>query len=66
MIIDILDWNLSYTDLIDWVIENNVVLDAIDGYGDRWGTGTKYIFQNEEDFIAFKLKFTKTPNNYSI
>jgi len=58
MIIDILDWDLTYSDLIDWISENDVELDAINGYGGR-GPSTKYMFRNEEDLIAFKLKFAK-------
>ena len=61
MIIDILEWELIYTDLIEWVAENDIVLDAINGYGG--GASTKYTFRNEEDFVAFKLKFAK--NNRS-
>ena len=57
MIIDILDWDLTYTELVDWVSENDITLDAINGYGG--GASTKYTFRDEEDFIAFKLKFAK-------
>jgi hypothetical protein len=58
MIVDILDWDLTYTELIEWVSDNNVDLDAINGYGGR-GPSTKYVFRREEDFVAFKLKFAK-------
>ena len=57
MIIDILDWDLTYTDLVEWVSENDIVLDAINGSAD--GASTKYTFQDEEDFVAFKLKFAR-------
>ena len=57
MIIDILDWDLTYTELVDWVSENDITLDSINGYGG--GASTKYTFRDEEDFIAFKLKFAK-------
>jgi hypothetical protein len=57
MIINILDWDLTYDELVNWVAENDIVLDAINGYGG--GASTKYVFQDEEDFVAFKLKFAK-------
>jgi hypothetical protein len=64
MIIDILDWDLTYTDLVEWVSENDIVLDAINGYGG--GASTKYTFQDEEDFVAFKLKFAKEPRPHKM
>jgi hypothetical protein len=57
MIINLFDWDLTYDELVNWVAENNIVLDAINGYGG--GASTKYIFQDEEDFVAFRLKFAK-------
>jgi hypothetical protein len=58
MIIDILDWDLTYTELVEWVAENDIYLDAINGYGGR-DPSTKYIFRDEEDFVVFKLKFAR-------
>lgn len=63
MIIDILDWIITYDELLQWVTDNDIVLDAINGYGNH-GLSTRYIFQNEEDFIAFKLKFTQRGNRF--
>jgi len=61
MIIDILDWDITYTDLMQWVAETGAELYAITHAG--WlagGTpGTKYVFRDEEDFVMFKLKFAK-------
>lgn len=57
MIIDLLDWDLTYYELLQWVSENDINLAAINGYGA--GASTKYTFRDEEDFVAFRLKFAK-------
>ena len=60
MIINIFDWDLTYDELVEWISKNDIKLDAINGYG--VGASTWYTFQNDEDFVAFKLKFAKGLN----
>jgi len=64
MIIDIFDWDLTYYELVKWVTENDITLDAINGYGD--GASTKYTFRDEKDFVAFKLKFSRKSHGIGI
>jgi hypothetical protein len=64
MIINLLEWDLTYTEFVNWVAENDIVVDAINGYGG--GASTKYKFRDEEDFIIFKLIFVKTKTNSDI
>ena len=68
MVIDILDWNITHTDLMQWVAETGAKLDAISRAG--WFAGgppsTKYKFRDEEDFIMFKLAFQKKEIIYRV
>lgn len=58
--IDLRDWDIAYTDLVEWVTENSINL-----YTSSGGNGMKvYIFPNDEDFVAFKLKFSKGKSSY--
>lgn len=59
MIIDILEWDITYTDLMNWIATTGAVMHAISGYGVRGVMSTLYRFENEDDFIAFKLAFPK-------
>ena len=63
MIIDIFDWDISYTDLMYWISQTGAEIHAITGlgniYGGRGSPSTKYEFLNEEDYIAFTLSFQK-------
>lgn len=60
MIIDLLEWNVTYTDFVKWITENNIATAAISGYGSGAGfISTKYDIFNDEDSVAFKLKFSK-------
>ena len=55
--IDLRDWDVSYTDLVKWVTENNIDLWAVNAMG---GNGAKiYVFKSTEDKTAFTLKFKK-------
>ena len=64
MIINLLEWNLTYTEFVNWIAEKDIVLDAINGYGG--GASTVYKFRDEEDFIVFRLTFLKTKTNSDI
>jgi hypothetical protein len=63
MIIDILEWRITYTELMHWIATNGAVMHAITGLGGmfngRGAPSTTYEFRNEEDYIAFKLAFQK-------
>jgi hypothetical protein len=55
--IDLRDWDVTYTDLVKWVTENNVDLWGVNAMG---GNGAKiYVFSKPEDLTAFKLRFAK-------
>lgn len=69
MIIDILDWDITYTELMYWISETGAELDAITGPGSFGGVGspsTKYEFRDEEDFVMFKLKFAKEHKSHKM
>lgn len=51
------DYNVSYTEFANWVVENHMDVYAVNAHG---GNGSKtYFFQDLEDFTAFTLKFSK-------
>jgi hypothetical protein len=62
MKINILEWNITYSELMEWVAVNDIMLHAINGYGS--GASTVYQFYSEEDYIAFRLKFAKERTHY--
>lgn len=61
MLINILDWDITYDEFVDWVSRNDAVVDAVTGFGpnSRGMPGTTYVFQDEDDFVNFKLTFAK-------
>ena len=63
MTIDILDWDITYTELMYWIAETGAELDAVSELGGMYGgsgfPSTKYKFRDEEDYVAFKLAFQK-------
>jgi len=65
MVIDILDWDITYTELMQWISITGAELVAITGLGGfgaftgSVGPCTKYEFYKEEDFVMFKLAFQK-------
>lgn len=60
MIIELLDWDLTYAEFVEWVSKNNIFVEAVTGYGTGAGfASTIYKFHDQQDFIAFKLKFLK-------
>lgn len=55
--INLNDWNISYSTMVKWVIDNNIDVYAINCSG---GDGVNlYMFTSSEDFTAFTLKFNK-------
>lgn len=59
MIIDILEWDITYTELVHWISTTGAVMHAISGYGVRGVASTRYQFENDSDYVAFKLSFQK-------
>lgn len=57
MIIDILNWDITYAELREWISTTGAVVDSVAGYSFQGDSCTKYIFQNEEDYLLFKLTF---------
>jgi hypothetical protein len=55
-LIDLNDWDLSYHGYVDWCRENDLSIIRV--------TLTKYRMK-EEDFVFFKLKFSKSPKTSS-
>ena len=53
-IINILEWDITYQELIDWAAETGADVYAIASYGDN-NPSTRYGFTEEKDFVAFKL-----------
>jgi hypothetical protein len=49
--IDRYNWNCSSKEFSDWIEENDILVSAVHDGSDGW------VFVNEEDLIAFKLKF---------
>lgn len=59
--IDILEWDITYHELVEWVSRNDVVLIPVNGYGA--GASTVYIFEKDIEYMAFALAFHKEQNN---
>jgi hypothetical protein len=57
-IIDILDWDITHAELVDWVTENDMDVYAVAASGGS-NPRTRYMFQNDDDLLAFKLKFSR-------
>ena len=57
-IIDLNEWNVNYTDLVNWALENEIELYAVNNYGGNL-VKKQYAFTQEEDFLVFKLTFSK-------
>jgi len=55
-IINLLDWDITYEEFVTWIsdTDSDVYVVASRGAGDP---RTMYLFENDEDFAAFKLKF---------
>ena len=60
-IIDLNEWDIDYTYLVRWALENEVELYAVNTYGAN-SSQKQYAFTQEEDFLAFKLTFQKDEN----
>lgn len=58
MIIDIKEYDITYTQFIDWVLQIGIEVFAINSYGGQ-STSTRYMFQETEDLVAFKIRFAK-------
>ena len=58
-IINILEWDITYQELVDWAAETGADVYAIASYGAN-NPSTRYGFTEENDFVAFKLKFGKS------
>jgi len=56
--INILEWDLTYTDLVNWIQDREANVYAVSFYG-AGAPSTQYKFENDEDFVAFKLAFRK-------
>ena len=57
-LIDLRDWHISYTELVEWCEETGAdVYAVIHPVGN--GPSAQYRFEHEEDFLAFQLKFAR-------
>lgn len=56
--INLKEWDILYTEFVNWVSERNSAVYAIADMSQ--GKNTIYAFEHEEDLVAFKLKFTKS------
>jgi hypothetical protein len=54
--IDLFEWDISYTDFVDWVEEQGAEVYAVSNVNHK---NSFYRFIKEEDLVAFKLKFSK-------
>jgi len=62
-LIDLREWKVNYTDFTNWVVESGADVYAIIHHGGN-GASAQYGFENEEDYLAFKLKFTHEKSNH--
>ena len=58
MTINLLEWDITYNEFIDWVLSNKADVYAVASVGANTPV-THYLFEKEEDFVAFKLVFRK-------
>lgn len=56
--INLKEWDILYTEFINWVNERNASVYAIADMSQ--GKNAIYAFKYEEDLVAFTLKFTKS------
>jgi hypothetical protein len=56
--INLHEWNISYTELVQWAEETGSEIFAFVHHGGA-GPSATYGFEKEEDLLAFKLKFAK-------
>lgn len=61
-IIDLLEWDVTYDELVRWCLERNVDLYAISLNGGN-GISAPYGFSKKEDLTAFTLTFRKHIND---
>ncbi len=54
--INIYEWDLSYSELIEWATETKSDVHALTRNSNNI-TDSMYVFENDEDYIAFLLKF---------
>jgi hypothetical protein len=52
------EWDVSYTELVEWISKTGAELYAINTYGSNLKQN-QYAFTDEKDYIAFKLTFQK-------
>lgn len=57
-IIDINDWDITYTELMYWIADTGARLKSVTTDARR--IPTEYEFERDEDALAFKLKFSKS------
>lgn len=55
-------WDVSFYKFQDWVEENNVKLEGTNVDGGFNSYSTRWYFANEEDYVAFTLRFRKIKN----
>ena len=60
--IDLFDWDITHEEFEKWINDNNIKVGYINGDLYNVGPWTKFIFDNEEDLVAFKLKYSKDSN----
>lgn len=56
--INLLHWDITYREFIDWILENKVDVYAAATIGAN-DPLTRYFFEHDEDFTAFRLAFKK-------
>lgn len=49
--VDVFNWKVTPKEFSDWIIENDILISAVQDGSDGW------VFVNDEDCLAFKLKF---------
>ncbi len=58
-LIDLREWNITYTDLVKWCEDTEADVYAVIHHGAN-GASATYGFEKDEDLLAFKLAFSKT------
>ena len=57
MIIDLNEWDINYTEFAEWITNVDADVYAVSYTGGN-EIGTKYLFEREEDFTAFKINIS--------
>lgn len=59
--INLREWNISYTELVEWCEKTNSEVYAVIHHGGN-GASAMYGFEKDEDLLAFTLTFSHKKN----